>query len=146
MKHHSISLGGQTSQMEQPANFKSKLAHVVALSEICTSGAHRPAESVAIFGHQKPGCGPPPLLLAWFGPSFFLLVFENETAAMMTPNWPSYMQVQKASPVVLPAVAEILGVLHKLGRGQQLQITKISVYIVRCSLRTFRYSIVHGIT
>jgi len=43
-------------------------------------------------------------------------------------------------------VAEILGVLHKLGRGQQLPITKVSVYIVRCSLRTFRYSIAHGIT
>jgi len=56
------------------------------------------------------------------------------------------MQVQKASPVVLPAVAEILGVLHKLGRGQQLPITKVSVYTVRRSLRTFRYSIVHGIT
>jgi len=64
----------------------------------------------------------------------------------MATNWPSYMQVQKASPVVLPAVAEILGVLHKLGRGQQLPITKVSVYTVRRSLRTFRYSIVHGIT
>jgi hypothetical protein len=49
---------------KEPANFKGRLAHVVALSEICTSGPHRPAESVAIFGHQKPGCGPPPLVLA----------------------------------------------------------------------------------
>jgi len=64
MKHHLISLAGQTSQMEEPANFKGKLANVVALGEVCTSGGHRPAESVAIFRHQKPGCGPPPLLLA----------------------------------------------------------------------------------
>ena len=58
----------------------------MAHGEICTSGAQRPAESVAIFGHQKPGCGPPPLLLAGLGPLFFILVFENETAAMMASN------------------------------------------------------------
>jgi len=56
------------------------------------------------------------------------------------------MRVQKDSLVVLPAVAEILGVLHKLGRGQQLPITKVSVYIVTWSFGTFRYSIVHGNT
>ena len=55
------------------------------------------------------------------------------------------MRVQKDSLVVLPAVAEILGVLHKLGTGQ-LPITKVNVYIVTCSFVTFRYSIVCGNT
>ena len=51
------------------------------------------------------------------------------------------MQVQKDSP----AVAEILGVPHKLGKGR-LPIMRSSVYIVTHSFGTFRYSIVHGNT
>jgi hypothetical protein len=95
------------------------------------------------------GCGPPTPLLAWFGPLWFLLVSENEIPAKRVsfpgclwnsgtitdhPTSDSKMSV----PAVLPAVAEMLDLVHKLGRGLLWKwywpVTKVSIYFIMNSI------------
>jgi hypothetical protein len=95
---------------------------------------------------------PHPPYSPWFDPLRFLLVSENEIEAKRasfpgchrnsgiiadSPTRDTKMSV----PAVLPAVAETLDPLHKLGRGtlwsgQQWVIPKVSVYFVTDSVRT----------
>jgi hypothetical protein len=74
----------------------------------------------AMFGNKKHGYGPPPSLLAWFGPLRFFLVSENEIEASFAGcHWNSETiadcptrDSKKSVPAVFPAVAETLDPLH----------------------------------
>jgi len=78
-----------------------------------------------------------PSFLTWFGPLWFLLIFENETANITTQNYNK-------------TVPGMLNPLHKLGDGllwrwQQWTITSVKEFFVTDSLGTYEYTLVQWI-
>lgn len=81
--------------------------------------------SATISGHRKHGCGPPTLLIRLIWPLVISSCFWEwnqscrfqESLKFRNNCWSSYKWFQNSVPVVIPAVAEVLDMLHKFGSG-----------------------------
>jgi hypothetical protein len=113
-----------------PANSMGRREHAADHRQVCLSCS--PRETRWNFRLLKRGCDPPYSLRTWFGPLWFRLVSKNKSA-VTTASFPGCLwtsqtiadsptgHTKTSVPVVLPAVAQTLHPLHKLGIGLLLR-------------------------